>query len=127
MNFILQCGRISLGNIIVKEEQARIVIQVQPNARQNEVICFRNGALHVRIAAPPINGKANQELIKFLSDILGVSKNKLTIEKGMTSKRKVLAISELTQNKIMEQLERLGIEEEDAPVDGTSFSAPYKD
>ena len=100
---------------MVKEERVRIAVQVQPNASQNEALYFRDGVLQVRIAALPIKGRANQELIKFLSDILGVSKSKLTIEKGMTSKRKVIAISELSQNQIMEQLEKLGVREEDTP------------
>lgn len=62
---------------------------------------FKDRALHLRIVAPPVKGKANQELIKFLSDILGVSKSNLTIEKGMTSKMKVIGISGLTQNQVI--------------------------
>ncbi|MFC2059867.1 DUF167 domain-containing protein [Chloroflexota bacterium] len=88
------------------EEPAAIVIQVQPNASQNKVTRFENGVWHLRIAAPPIKGKANQELIKFLSDILGVSKTNLTIEKGISSKRKVVAIKGLTKDKMIEQLEK---------------------
>ena len=85
---------------MVKEESAKIVVQVQPNASQNMVARFDEGVWHLRIAAPPIKGKANQELLKFLSGILGVTKGNLTIEKGMTSKRKVIAIKGLGQNQI---------------------------
>ena len=60
-----------------KEEPATIVVQVQPNAPRNKLARFEDGVLHLRIAAPPIKGKANQELIKFLSDILGVGKSNL--------------------------------------------------
>ena len=63
------------GNVRVKEEQAKIVVQVQPNASENKVARFEGGVWHLRIAAPPIKGKANRELIGFLSDILGVSKS----------------------------------------------------
>jgi len=97
---------------MVEEKQARIVVQVQPNASQNEVLRFKDGALHVRIAASPIKGKANQELVKFLSHILGISKSKLIIEKGMTSKRKVIGIDGATENQVMAQLARLGKQEE---------------
>ena len=86
---------------MAKEVKTKIVVQVQPNSGQNQVLGFKNGVLHIRIAAPPIKGKANQELIKFLSDILGVSKSSLTIEKGMTGKRKVIGIKGLTQDQIM--------------------------
>lgn len=92
---------------MVENEPARIVVRVQPNASQNEVIRFKDGVLFIRIAALPIKGKANQELIKFLSDILGVSRSHLTIEKGMTSKRKVIGVSGLTQRQVTGQLERL--------------------
>ena len=92
---------------MVENEPARIVVRVQTNASQNEVIRFKDGVLFIRIAALPIKGKANQELIKFLSDILGVSRSHLAIEKGMTSKRKVIGVSGLTQRQVTGQLERL--------------------
>ena len=89
----------------MKEEHAAITVQVQPNASQNKLTRFEQGVWYLRIAAPPIKGKANQELLKFLSDILGVSKSSLTIEKGMTSKRKLIAISGLGQTEVMRRLE----------------------
>jgi len=89
----------------VKEEHATITVQVQPNASQNKITRFEQGVWYLRIAAPPIKGRANQELLKFLSDILGVSKSSLTIEKGMTTKRKLIAIQGLSQNQVMGQLE----------------------
>jgi len=89
----------------VKEEHAAITVQVQPNASQNKITRFEQGVWYLRIAAPPIKGRANQELLKFLSDILGVSKSSLTIEKGMTSKRKLISIRGLSQNQVMRQLE----------------------
>ena len=89
----------------MKEEQTTIVVQVQPNASQNKVTRFEDGVLHLRIAAPPIKGKANRELIKFLSAILGVSKSSITIEKGLTSRRKVVKIEGVTQEEVRERLE----------------------
>ena len=94
---------------MIKEEQATIIVQVQPNASQNRVVRFEEGILHLRIAAPPIKGKANQELRNFLSIILGVSKSSLTIVKGMTNKKKVIVIKGLMQNQVMERLEKMGI------------------
>ena len=60
--------------------------------------------LHLRIAAPPVKGKANTALLVFLSDILGVSKSRLSIEKGATNRMKVIAIEGLTQNEVMERI-----------------------
>jgi len=90
----------------VNEEPVTLVVQVQPNATQNRVARFEDGVLHMRIAAPATKGKANHELLKFLSDILGVSRAHLTIEKGITSKKKRIAIIGLTQNQVTRQLEK---------------------
>ena len=94
---------------MVVKEPVRIVVRVQPNASQNELLRFQDEVLHLKIAAPPVKGKANRELIKFLSDILQVSQSQLTIEQGMTSKRKVISIDGLTRSQIMGQLGKLGI------------------
>ena len=88
-------------------ERARILVQVQPDARKNEITGFREGVLHIRIAAPPVKGKANQELIAFMASLLGISKGDLAIEKGLTSKKKVISIVGLTQEQVVEHLENL--------------------
>ena len=93
---------------MVAKEPVRIRVQIKSNAGQNEVLGFKDGVLHIRIAAPAVKGEANQELIKFLSNILGMSKSNLTIEKGMTSRRKVIGISELPRVQIMRKVERTG-------------------
>ena len=85
---------------------ARVVVKVQPNAGKNEVLRYREGVLYLRIAATPVKGKANQELIRFLSDLLGVSKSKLTIEKGLTNKTKVISIDGLTQEHTVKQINK---------------------
>ena len=88
----------------MNEESVILVVHVQPNATQNKVVRFGNGILHLKIAAPAIKGKANQELLKFLSNILGVSRSHLTIEKGIISKKKIIAITGLTQDQITRHL-----------------------
>ena len=88
----------------MKEKQAIIVVQVQPNASQSRAVRFENGIWHVRIAAPPTKGKANQELVKFISSLLNVAKSRITIEKGLTGKRKVIAIAGLSQEEVVTQL-----------------------
>jgi uncharacterized protein (TIGR00251 family) len=77
---------------------------VQPNAGRNEVVGFEDGVLRVRIAAPPVKGKANRELIDFLGKRLGVSKRSITIEKGLTSRRKVIGVEGLSRDEVMKRL-----------------------
>jgi len=91
----------------MKAEKTTIWLRVQPNANRNELLGFKDGVWQLKIAAPPVKGRANQELIGFLSDILGISKRHLTIEKGFTSKQKAIGISGLTPDQVREQLSRL--------------------
>jgi len=67
---------------------------------------FKAGVLQVRIAAPPVKGKANDELMRLLSDVLGVSKSNLAIEKGVTSRKKTIVITGLGQDQVVKLLER---------------------
>ncbi len=88
-------------------EQGKTIIsvRVQPNASRNEVSGFRDGVWLIKVTAPPVKGKANQEVLKFLSDILGISPSRLNIEKGETGRRKVIGISGLTINQATARLE----------------------
>ena len=94
----------------MSQNQTNITVQIQPNAKQNEVLVFEEGVLRVKIAAPPVKGKANKELVDFLSQLLGISKSSINIDKGLTSRRKVIAIEGLSQAEI---LQRLGAESRD--------------
>ena len=98
-----------MTSVMMQKESVRIVVRVQPNASQNSVVSFQDGVLRVRIAAPPIKGKANQELVEFLSDLLGVSKGSLSIEKGMNAKTKTIAVRGLGQDYILRLLEKLQV------------------
>ncbi len=91
---------------MIPEEKLRISVHVNPNARQNKVVGFQGGLLKVMIAAPPTRGKANQELLRFLSDLLRISKSNLVIEKGATRKKKTVAISGLSQSEVSRLLEK---------------------
>jgi uncharacterized protein (TIGR00251 family) len=88
----------------MSQQPATITLHVQPNAKRNEVLKLEDGVLHVKIAAPPVKGKANKELIDFLSNLLGVGKGAITIDKGFTSRTKVVAITGLDHESIMKRL-----------------------
>jgi uncharacterized protein (TIGR00251 family) len=68
------------------------------------VLGFEDGILHVKIAAPPVKGQANKELVKFLSRLIGVSKGCINIESGLTGRRKVIAVAGLDRDRILERL-----------------------
>jgi len=81
-----------------------ISVRVSPNSTRNEVVGFNDGVWQVKVSAPPIKGKANKELIAFLSKILGVGRSSLSIIKGHTSRNKLMAIDGLTQAEVMKRL-----------------------
>ena len=84
--------------------ETRISLRVYPNAARSEVIGFTDGVLRVKVASPPVMGKANRELITLLSRVLGIAKNNLTIKKGHTNRSKVVDIYGLSQEDIIERL-----------------------
>jgi len=79
-------------------------VRAHPNASRSAAAGFTDGILQLKIAAPPVQGKANNELLAFLSKMLGISKSAISIEKGHTSRNKVLSISGLSQEEIIKRL-----------------------
>jgi uncharacterized protein (TIGR00251 family) len=82
----------------------RLNLKVTPGASRSEIAGFSNGVLQVRVAAPPVEGKANRELMAFLSRALGVGKSSISIVKGHTSRNKVIAIEGLSHEEIIRRL-----------------------
>ena len=75
-------------------------VRVTPGAPRNEVMSYVEGVLKVKVAAPPVKGQANKELISFLAEYLDLRKSQLSILKGETSRDKVLVISGLSQEQL---------------------------
>ncbi|HEV2829144.1 MAG TPA: DUF167 domain-containing protein [Pyrinomonadaceae bacterium] len=65
-------------------------VQVVPRASRSEIAGEHGGALRVRIAAPPVAGVANEELVRLLARALGVARGAITITGGHSSKLKVI-------------------------------------
>jgi uncharacterized protein (TIGR00251 family) len=79
----------------------RIRIRATPNARCSEIIGWEDDALcgrilRVRVAAPPVEGKANAELRDFLAKSLGLPKSKVVLAKGDSSRFKTFEIPDDT-------------------------------
>jgi uncharacterized protein len=75
-----------------KNGNLTLAVQVVPRASRSEVLGEHNGALRVRVAAPPVEGAANNELIATLAKALGVPRRNIEIESGVTGKRKRVSI-----------------------------------
>jgi uncharacterized protein (TIGR00251 family) len=69
-----------------------INVRVVPRASRSEVVGMQDGVLRVRIAAPPVDGAANEELIRVLAEHFGVSRASVAISHGLSSKLKSVRI-----------------------------------
>jgi uncharacterized protein len=76
----------------VASHGVRLAIQVMPNAKKSEVVGVFDGALKIRLQAEPIEGKANDALIRYLAASLDVPKSAIKITHGHTGKRKIIEI-----------------------------------
>lgn len=81
-----------------------MTIRAKPRASRSRVLGVREGALEVAIAAPPVDGAANAELIRTLSKAFGVGRSSLSIASGKGGKTKIVAIEGLTQAELREKL-----------------------
>jgi len=88
-----------------KQQDLQLKILLQPKASQDKVVGLHGDELKVTITAPPIDGKANTHLIKFLAKQFKVSKSQVLIEKGEFNRHKQLLISSPQKiPKIVQQL-----------------------
>lgn len=74
------------------KDGVRISLFVQPKASKNEIVGPHNGALKIRITAPPVDGKANECIIEFLAKKIGIPKRQVEILKGETGRTKSVLI-----------------------------------
>lgn len=72
-------------------------IKVIPRASKNELAGSRGDSLLVRLKAPPVEGKANKELIEFLAVELGLKKNQIKLLQGDKSRNKVVVIKDASE------------------------------
>ena len=83
-----------------KQNGVLLKIKAVPNSSKNQFCGILDGALKVKIKAPAVENKANEELIKFLSKTLKIQKSNISIESGNTSKVKIVYIETCTIEQI---------------------------
>lgn len=75
-----------------KDGSVTFNVRVVPRASKSEIVGEHDGALKVRIAAPPVDGAANDELVKLLAKNLGIAKSAIEIISGQSSKTKQVRV-----------------------------------
>ena len=86
----------------------RLAVQITPNAKKTEVVGVQGDALKLKLQAQPIEGKANEALVKWLAKTLDVARSAITITHGLTSKKKLIEIvsATLTADEVEKRLLR---------------------
>lgn len=79
-------------------------IRVVPRVAKNEIQGVHGDALKVRLQAPPVEGKANQALIRFLSDTLDIPRSQLSVASGETGRNKAVLIAGITREHLINLL-----------------------
>jgi len=69
-----------------------LTLHIQPGAKKTEFAGLHGDALKIRLAAPPVDGKANEALIRFVAETLGLAKSAVSLKSGQTSRRKMLEV-----------------------------------
>jgi len=69
-----------------------LALHVQPGAKRTEVAGAHGDALKIRLAAPPVDGKANAALLRFLAEAFGVPRHAVTLLRGETSRQKTVRV-----------------------------------
>lgn len=70
-----------------------LVLHVQPGAKQTSVAGLHGEALKIRLAAPPIEGRANEALLRYIADRFGVPLRNVELKQGGQSRHKRIAVS----------------------------------
>lgn len=89
--------------IDIKEDGSGITfrVRVQPRASKNQVAGEMDGALKIRLTAPPVDGEANEACLRFLAGLLDVPRNSVQLVSGHTGRNKTVRVTGITAGKLL--------------------------
>ncbi|EMD46572.1 hypothetical protein EHI5A_162950 [Entamoeba histolytica KU27] len=92
------------GFSFIKQHNSNVIIEVEikPNAKTSEIQGVEDGLLKVSINSPPVDGKANTEVIAFMASTFGIKKSNVKLIKGQTSHHKTLQFENWTREKVLQ-------------------------
>lgn len=90
----------------IKETSKGVLLPVRavPRASKNEIQGIHGDSLKIRLQAPPVEGKANQALIRFLSDILNIPRSQFSIATGETGRNKTVLITGISKTDLIKKI-----------------------
>lgn len=92
--------------VIVQDSKngAVLTVHVQPKASRTECVGIHGDALKIRVAAPPVDGAANEELIRFLANQCSIPRTSVLIQSGAEGRHKRLCLKGITAELVMARL-----------------------
>ena len=94
----------STPRLTTKGDAVRFEVHAKPRAKKSAIRGEHGGALEVSLAAPPVDGAANEELVRFLSDVFGISKSQISIVRGEAARVKLVEIRGVTESDVRARL-----------------------
>lgn len=83
------------------DDGVTLTLHVQPGASRTEAVGLHGDALKIRLAAPPVDGRANECLLAWLAAQLGVAKSAASLRAGASARRKVVAIAGVSAAQVL--------------------------
>jgi uncharacterized protein (TIGR00251 family) len=83
---------------------ARITVKVHPRARRTRIAGRLGDAWKLDLAAPPVDGKANQACVRFFADLAGVPESRVRIVLGLSNRTKVIDLAGVSQETLEDRI-----------------------
>ncbi len=90
--------------LLEKDGAVRFEVYAKPRAKKSKVVGARGDAVEVALAAPPVDGAANEELVRLLAQVLSLAKRDVKLVRGETSREKLLAVRGLSVTEVEARL-----------------------
>lgn len=84
----------------------RLTVRVQPRAARDEVAGRHGAALKIRLTAPPVDGAANESLVKFLAKTLDIPARSVTIVSGASSRTKIVELVGVSEDRVQRLMQQ---------------------
>jgi uncharacterized protein (TIGR00251 family) len=94
--------------LTVSSDAVRFEVHAKPRARKSAIVGTHGDALDVAIGAPPVEGAANEELVRFLAKTLGVAKSAVAVVRGESSRVKLVEVHGVAEAELRSRLAAKG-------------------
>ncbi len=92
--------------IRVSDNGVFLPCMIQPRSSQNKIVGLYGDLLKIKLTAPPVDGKANSALIKYMSKLVGVPSGAIAITAGLTSRRKTVLFTGIKAETLIEKIKK---------------------